>query len=86
MATAAKPQELKLHQEVSVNTDSACWALYIIFPTQKCFCQIENRMAVKRAFSSAVVYSKRLPKGKVDLMVLFMMDKHDDLFKVSGFR
>lgn len=58
MATAAKPQELKLHQE------------------------IENRMAVKRAFSSAVVYSKRLPKGKVDLMVLFMMDKHDDLFKV----
>ncbi|KAK7913682.1 hypothetical protein WMY93_013893 [Mugilogobius chulae] len=43
--------------------------------------EIENRMAVKRAFSSAIVYSRRLPKGKVDLMVLFMMDKHHDLFE-----
>lgn len=44
--------------------------------------QIENRMAVKRAFSSAIVYSTRLAKGKVDLLVLFMMDNHLDLFKV----
>ncbi|XP_077568731.1 DEP domain-containing protein 7 isoform X1 [Stigmatopora nigra] len=44
--------------------------------------EIENRMAVKRSFSSAIVYSKRLPKGKLDLMVLFMMDNHCDLFKV----
>lgn len=44
--------------------------------------EIENRMAVKRAFSSAIVYSRRLPKGKVDLMVLFMVDKHQDLFKI----
>ncbi|XP_072320793.1 DEP domain-containing protein 7 [Eucyclogobius newberryi] len=44
--------------------------------------EIENRMAVKRSFSSAIVYSRRLPKGKVDLMVLFMMDKHHDLFKI----
>lgn len=43
---------------------------------------IENRMAVKRAFSSAIVFSRRLPKGKVDLMVLFMVDKHQDLFKI----
>ena len=41
-------------------------------------------MAVKRSFSSAIVYSRRLPKGKVDLMVLFMMDNHCDLFKVSA--
>lgn len=41
-------------------------------------------MAVKRSFSSAIVYSKRLSKGKVALMVLFMMDKHCDLFKVSN--
>lgn len=40
-------------------------------------------MAVKRSFSSAIVYSRKLPKGKVDLMVLFMMDNHRDLFKVS---
>ncbi|KAM7423981.1 hypothetical protein PAMA_000372 [Pampus argenteus] len=44
--------------------------------------EIENRMAVKRAFSSAIVYSRRLSKGKVDLMVLFMMDNHCDLFKI----
>ncbi|CAG5854708.1 unnamed protein product [Menidia menidia] len=43
--------------------------------------EVENRMAVKRSFSSAIVYSRRLPKGKVDLMVLFMMDNHSDLFK-----
>lgn len=40
-------------------------------------------MAVKRSFSSAIVYSRRLPKGKVDLMILFLMDNHCDLFKVS---
>lgn len=39
---------------------------------------------MKRSFSSAIVYSSRLSKGKVDLMVLFMMDNHCDLFKVSG--
>lgn len=50
---------------------------------KKNLCQIENRMAVKRSFSSAIVYSRRLSKGKVDLMVLFMMDNHCDLFKVS---
>ncbi|XP_061566839.1 DEP domain-containing protein 7 [Cololabis saira] len=43
--------------------------------------EIENRMAVKRSFSSAIVYSRKLSKGKVDLMVLFMMDNHCDLFK-----
>lgn len=47
--------------------------------------QVENRMAVKRSFSSAIIYSKRLPKGKVDLMVLFMMDSHCDLFKVRPY-
>ncbi|XP_058485117.1 DEP domain-containing protein 7 [Solea solea] len=44
--------------------------------------EIENKMAVKRSFSSAIVYSRRLSKGKVDLMVLFMVDNHCDLFKI----
>ncbi|KAI5629679.1 DEP domain-containing protein 7 isoform X1, partial [Silurus asotus] len=44
--------------------------------------EIENRMAVKRAFSTAIVYSTRLAKGKVDLLVLFMIDNHLDLFKI----
>lgn len=39
-------------------------------------------MAVKRAFSRAVVNHKNLAKGKVDLLVLFMLDNHCDLFKV----
>ncbi|XP_028812267.1 LOW QUALITY PROTEIN: DEP domain-containing protein 7-like [Denticeps clupeoides] len=60
MATAADPQEVRVHKE------------------------IENRMAVKRAFSSAIVYSARLAKGKVDLMVLFLMDNHSDAFKIPG--
>ncbi|XP_056134901.1 DEP domain-containing protein 7 isoform X1 [Lampris incognitus] len=44
--------------------------------------EIENRMAVKRSFSSAIVYSRRLAKGKVDLTVLFMLDNHCDVFKI----
>ncbi|KAI7802829.1 hypothetical protein IRJ41_019404, partial [Triplophysa rosa] len=44
--------------------------------------EIENRMAVKRAFSNAIVYGTKLAKGKVDLLVLFMMDNHLDLFKI----
>ncbi|XP_013857347.1 DEP domain-containing protein 7 [Austrofundulus limnaeus] len=46
--------------------------------------EIENRMAVKRAFSRAIIYSRRLPKGKLDLTVLFMMDNYTDLFKVPA--
>ncbi|KAF6731195.1 DEP domain-containing protein 7 [Oryzias melastigma] len=44
--------------------------------------ETENRLAVKRSFSSAIVYSRRLSKGKSGLMVLFMMDNHSDLFKI----
>ncbi|KAG5848871.1 hypothetical protein ANANG_G00104030 [Anguilla anguilla] len=46
--------------------------------------EIENRMAVKRAFSRAIVHRKHLAKGKVDLLVLFMMDNHRDVFKIPG--
>lgn len=90
MAIAARPQEVKLHKEVS-----AILLLGLFFFTLFLFIlpngsliplQTENRMAVKRAFSSAIVYSRRLSKGKVDLMVLFMVDSHCDLFKVSGRR
>ncbi|XP_071256900.1 DEP domain-containing protein 7 isoform X1 [Salvelinus alpinus] len=44
--------------------------------------EVENRMAVKRSFSSAIVYSMRLAKGKVDLLVLFMVENHCDVFKI----
>jgi hypothetical protein len=42
-------------------------------------------MAVKRSFAGAIIYSRRLAKGKVDLMVLFMVEYHCDLFKVSAY-
>lgn len=88
MAIAARPQEVKLHKEVGALV-SFSLALFILFPPPLpltavvFFFQTENRMAVKRSFSSAIVYSRRLSKGKVDLMVLFMVDNHCDLFKVS---
>ncbi|XP_030233934.1 DEP domain-containing protein 7 [Gadus morhua] len=44
--------------------------------------EVENRMAVKRSFAGAIIYSRRLAKGKVDLMVLFMVEYHCDLFKI----
>lgn len=87
MAVAAKQQEVKLHTEVSPCVHLLWASVYVcvclIFANPKCFSKIENRMAVKRSFSSAIVYSRKLSKGKVDLMVLFMMDNHCDLFKVS---
>lgn len=86
MAIAARPQEVKLHKEVGALV-SIPLALFTLFPSPLTavvfFFQTENRMAVKRSFSSAIVYSRRLSKGKVDLMVLFMVDNHCDLFKVS---
>ncbi|KAJ3593036.1 hypothetical protein NHX12_005374 [Muraenolepis orangiensis] len=44
--------------------------------------EVENRMAVKRSFAGAIIYSRRLAKGKLDLMVLFMVEYHCDLFKI----
>ncbi|XP_041132521.1 DEP domain-containing protein 7-like [Polyodon spathula] len=45
---------------------------------------IENRMAVKRAFTKAIVRHKSLAKGKVDLLVLFLLDNQKDVFKIPG--
>ncbi|XP_028649714.2 DEP domain-containing protein 7 isoform X1 [Erpetoichthys calabaricus] len=46
--------------------------------------EIENRMAVKRAFSKAIVKHKSLAKGKVDFLVLFLLDNQKDVFKIPG--
>lgn len=45
--------------------------------------QIENRMVVKKTFTRAVIQSKCLTKGKTDLLMLFMLDNHQEIFKVS---
>lgn len=85
MAIAARPQEVKLHKEVGalVLFPLAFHPALVAANGLSVLSQTENRMAVKRSFSSAIIYSRRLSKGKVDLMVLFMVDNHCDLFKVS---
>uniref|UniRef100_A0A8D0GXY5 DEP domain-containing protein 7 n=1 Tax=Sphenodon punctatus TaxID=8508 RepID=A0A8D0GXY5_SPHPU len=44
----------------------------------------DNRMAVKRTFSKAIVNNKTLSKGKTDLLVLFLVDNQKDVLKVPG--
>lgn len=44
--------------------------------------QIENRVVVKKTFTRAVIQSKSLTKGKTDLLMLFMLDNHQEIFKV----
>ncbi|MCI4382063.1 hypothetical protein PGIGA_G00259320 [Pangasianodon gigas] len=46
--------------------------------------EIENRIQVKKAFCRAIIQSKSLSKGKVDLLLLFMLDNHEDIFKIPG--
>ncbi|KAG8438244.1 hypothetical protein GDO86_008803 [Hymenochirus boettgeri] len=44
----------------------------------------DNKMTVKRMFSRAIVNNKNLSKGKCDLLVLFLLDHHKDVFKIPG--
>ncbi|XP_072529899.1 DEP domain-containing protein 7 [Salminus brasiliensis] len=46
--------------------------------------ETENRMIMKKTFSKAVIQSKCLSKGKVDLLLLFMLDNYQDIFKIPG--
>ncbi|MCJ8736179.1 hypothetical protein PDJAM_G00255960 [Pangasius djambal] len=46
--------------------------------------ETENRIQVKKAFCRAIIQSKSLSKGKVDLLLLFMLDNHEDIFKIPG--
>ncbi|KAF7245420.1 DEP domain-containing protein 7 [Varanus komodoensis] len=44
----------------------------------------DNRMAVKRVFSKAIVNNKNLSKGKTDLLILFLVDYQKDVLKIPG--
>ncbi|XP_067292053.1 DEP domain-containing protein 7 [Pseudorasbora parva] len=46
--------------------------------------EIENRVVVKKTFTRAVIQSKSLTKGKMDLLMLFMLDNHQEIFKIPG--
>ncbi|XP_048401576.1 DEP domain-containing protein 7 isoform X1 [Stegostoma tigrinum] len=45
---------------------------------------VEGRIVMKRTFGKAIVFNKNLPKGKADLLVLFLLDHQKDVFKVPG--
>ncbi|XP_078077437.1 DEP domain-containing protein 7 [Mustelus asterias] len=45
---------------------------------------VANRILMKRTFGKAIVFNKNLPKGKADLLVLFLLDHQKDVFKVPG--
>ncbi|XP_068168755.1 DEP domain-containing protein 7-like [Antennarius striatus] len=46
--------------------------------------EVENRLAVKRSFSRAILHNKALPKDKEDLMVAFMLSNIRDIFRIPG--
>jgi hypothetical protein len=44
---------------------------------------MENRLAVRRSFSRALLHSKTLSKEQEELMVAFMLSNTQDIFRVS---
>ncbi|KAM9351923.1 DEP domain-containing protein 7-like [Symphorus nematophorus] len=46
--------------------------------------EMENRLAVKRCFSRAILHNKALSKEKEDLMVVFMLSNIQEIFKIPG--
>ncbi|KAF7654595.1 hypothetical protein LDENG_00067320 [Lucifuga dentata] len=46
--------------------------------------EMENRLAVKKAFSRVILHSKTLPKEKEDLLVVFMLSNIQEIFKIPG--
>ncbi|KAK7891981.1 hypothetical protein WMY93_023944 [Mugilogobius chulae] len=46
--------------------------------------EMENRLAVRRSFSRAILHSKSLTKEKEDLMVVFMLSNIQEIFKIPG--
>ncbi|KAG7523393.1 DEP domain-containing protein 7-like [Solea senegalensis] len=45
---------------------------------------MENRLAVNKSFSRAIVLSKALSKEKEDLLVVFMLSNIKEIFKIPG--
>ncbi|XP_017160457.1 DEP domain-containing protein 7-like isoform X2 [Poecilia reticulata] len=47
--------------------------------------EAENRAAVMKAFSKAVLHSRSFPKEKQDLMLNFLLSNRQEVFKIPGF-
>ncbi|XP_075898762.1 DEP domain-containing protein 7-like [Nelusetta ayraudi] len=46
--------------------------------------ELENRAAVKRSFSRAIIHNKALSRDKEDLLVVFMLCNIKEIFKIPG--
>nr|XP_055048449.1 DEP domain-containing protein 7 [Misgurnus anguillicaudatus] len=46
--------------------------------------QIDNRVIVRKTFTRAIIQSRSLAKVKLDLLLLFMLDNHQEIFKIPG--
>ncbi|XP_034031435.1 DEP domain-containing protein 7-like [Thalassophryne amazonica] len=46
--------------------------------------EMENRLAVKKSFTRAILHSKTLPKEKAELLVVFMLSNIQEIFKIPG--
>uniref|UniRef100_A0A3Q2SSK2 DEP domain-containing protein 7 n=1 Tax=Fundulus heteroclitus TaxID=8078 RepID=A0A3Q2SSK2_FUNHE len=46
--------------------------------------EVDNRLAVKKSFSKAILHSKTFPKDKEDLMLVFMLSNVKEIFKTPG--
>ncbi|KAM4741210.1 DEP domain-containing protein 7-like [Anableps anableps] len=46
--------------------------------------EMENRLAVKRSFSKAVLHSRTFPQEKEELMLVFMLSNIKEIFKIPG--
>uniref|UniRef100_UPI003AAD16A1 DEP domain-containing protein 7-like n=1 Tax=Centroberyx gerrardi TaxID=166262 RepID=UPI003AAD16A1 len=46
--------------------------------------EMENRLAVKRSFSRAILHSRALSRETEDLMVVFMLSNIQEVFKIPG--
>ncbi|XP_007579263.1 DEP domain-containing protein 7-like [Poecilia formosa] len=46
--------------------------------------EVENRAAVMKAFSKAILHSRSFPKEKQDLMLNFLLSNRQEVFKIPG--
>ncbi|XP_057185574.1 DEP domain-containing protein 7 isoform X1 [Triplophysa rosa] len=75
LSASAREELRRLLEFMAVAADAAEIQLHTV---------IENRVIVKKTFTRAIIQSRSLPKGKLDLLLLFMLDNHQEIFKIPG--
>lgn len=83
MSLAADPRGLKVDQEVrSAGRTSPGKSPPLVKMAWRL--QVENRLAVKKSFSRAILNSKTLSKEREDLLLVFMLSNVKEIFKVTS--